>query len=255
MKLLTINSHSLIENNYLEKCDIFADAINRINPDIIAMQEVNQSKNSRIIDELSGMRQDNHALKIYNKINDYHFLWQNVKNGYKIYDEGLAVFSKKPVHFEKSLLLSNTNDYNNWKKRIAQIVKIEDFIVCNVHMGWWDDSCEPFSKQFERLNNYLSLYNNTIFLMGDFNSPADITGEGYDMVISNGWYDTYTLAKTKDIGFTVTGNIAGWEESRDSKRIDYIFTNKKLEIKSSEVIFNGHNEKIISDHSGVIINI
>ena len=255
MKLMTINSHSLIEDNYMEKCDIFADAINRVNPDIIAMQEVNQSINSKIVDELSGIREDNHALKIFNKINNYHFSWLRVKNGYKIYDEGLVIFSKKPIYDVKSLLLTNTNDYNNWKKRTAQIAKIGDFIICNVHMGWWNDSDEPFSEQFERLNSYLSLYDNTIFLMGDFNSPSDVKGEGYDMVISNGWYDTYALAKTKDDGFTVTGNIAGWEQNRDSKRIDYIFTNRELEIKSSEVIFNGSNEKIISDHSGVIIDI
>ena len=49
MKLLTINTHSLIEDDYRKKLDIFVDAIYRIRPDIIAMQEVNQTNNAPII--------------------------------------------------------------------------------------------------------------------------------------------------------------------------------------------------------------
>ncbi len=253
MKLLTINTHSIIEENYSEKCKIFADAINRIKPDIIAMQEVNQSKDAKNVFGYENIKEDNHALKIYNMINGYHFSWLGVKIGYKIFEEGLAIFSKKPIADVSNLLLSDTVDYNNWKTRKAQIARIDDVIICNVHMGWWDDLEEPFSRQFDRLNNYLSNFNDTIFLMGDFNSPADEKDKGYDMVLSRGWYDTYSLAKDKDSGFTVTGKIAGWEENRDSKRIDYIFTNTKINVKSSKVIFNGKNEEIISDHSGVII--
>lgn len=255
MKLLTINTHSIIEENYKEKCDIFADAINRIKPDIIAMQEVNQSKNAKTISGYENIKEDNHALKICRMLNDYHFSWLGVKIGYKIFEEGLAIFSKEPVLNVSNLLLSDTNDYNNWKTRKAQIAKIGDLLVCNVHMGWWDDLEEPFSRQFNRLDKYLSNFSDTIFLMGDFNSPADEKNKGYDMILSCGWFDTYSLAQKKDSGFTVTGEIAGWEQNRDSKRIDYIFTNKKIKVKSSQVIFDGKNEEIISDHSGVIIDI
>lgn len=51
MKLLTINTHSLIEKNYESKLNLFADAISHHHPDIIAMQEVNQTQNSEIISE------------------------------------------------------------------------------------------------------------------------------------------------------------------------------------------------------------
>ena len=43
MKLLTINTHSIIENDYKRKLDVFINAINEIKPDIITMQEVNQT--------------------------------------------------------------------------------------------------------------------------------------------------------------------------------------------------------------------
>lgn len=255
MKLLTINTHSHIEDNYEEKCDIFIETINRIEPDIMAMQEVNQTKNSKIVYGYKDIKEDNHALKIYKKLKNYHFSWLRIKSGYEIYEEGLAVFSKKPISDMSELLLTNTDDFNNWKKRMAQIVKIDDLVISNVHMGWWNDLEEPFSDQFEKLNTYLSPINDTVFIMGDFNSPANESGTGYDMVLSHGWYDTYTLADKKDSGNTITKKIAGWENDGDSKRIDYIFTNKKLDIKSSKVIFDGNNEKIISDHNGVIIEI
>ena len=91
--------------------------------------------------------------------------------------------------------------------------------------------------------------------MGDFNSPSDVRGEGYDAVLDSGWYDTYVLAEEKDSGNTISGSIDGWKDKKDSgeKRIDYIFTDTKRKIKSSYTVFNGKNEEIISDHFGVLL--
>lgn len=35
------------------------------------------------------------------------------------------------------------------------------------------------------------------FLMGDLNNDANVRDEGFDYVKSNGFYDTYELAKEK----------------------------------------------------------
>lgn len=43
MKLLTLNTHSLLEKNYLQKLDQFVDTIIKEQPDILSLQEVNQS--------------------------------------------------------------------------------------------------------------------------------------------------------------------------------------------------------------------
>ena len=43
MKLLTLNTHSLIEENYEQKFKIFVEEIYKEHPDIIALQEINQS--------------------------------------------------------------------------------------------------------------------------------------------------------------------------------------------------------------------
>ena len=63
--------------------------------------------------------------------------------------------------------------------------------------------------------------------------------------------DTYTTAESRDDWITVSGEIAGWEDQKEKKRLDLILTNTNVNIVSSKVIFNGKNKKIISDHYGV----
>ena len=92
-----------------------------------------------------------------------------------------------------------------------------------------------------------------LWLMGDFNSPANEREKGYDM-LTKYWYDSYLLALDKDDGLTVCGKIDGWKDSF-GKRIDYIFTNRKQMIKSSQIIFNGDHKGIVSDHYGILLTI
>ena len=45
------------------------------------------------------------------------------------------------------------------------------------------------------------------------------------------------------------------EKKVDGMRLDYIWCNKKKEILSSRVVFNGLKEPVVSDHYGVLIEI
>ena len=66
------------------------------------------------------------------------------------------------------------------------------------------------------------------------------------------------LAKEKDNGFTVEKVIDGWKDKLKEKtniRIDHIWCRHKIPVKSSNVIFNGKNRPVVSDHYGVIISI
>ena len=101
-----------------------------------------------------------------------------------------------------------------------------------------------------------------IWLMGDFNSQADVRGEGYDLVLKSGWKDTYLLAEEKDDGITVAEEIDGWREedgrsgsTKNEKRLDYIFCNAQADVRSSNVICNGKNAPVVSDHYGVMITV
>ena len=97
--------------------------------------------------------------------------------------------------------------------------------------------------------------------MGDFNSPDNVRNQGYDLVTESGWQDSFKAAETKDEGFTVEKEIDGWRDSDTGKteqktgrmRLDYIFSSKKREILTSEVICNGKKYPVVSDHCGVMI--
>ena len=90
---------------------------------------------------------------------------------------------------------------------------------------------------------------------GRFNSPAHVRGEGRDLIRGFGWLDSYELARSKDSGITVGHAIDGWREQGDvsGMRIDYIWTSRKVPVRSSRVIFNGSCEPIVSDHYGIIV--
>lgn len=265
MTIMTINTHSYIEENADTKLKILADAILRIKPDLIAMQEINQHSDSEyastpfVYKEYGiKLKKDNYALKIAEILDKnkypYSFVWVGIKKSFDIYDEGVCIFTREIPEETNSLLISKTNLENNWKKRMSLGVKINGDWFYNLHMGRWDDNEEPFSMQWKCLMNNINTDGN-IWLLGDFNSPSDVHGEGYELVLSDGWYDTYVLARSKDDGYTVLGKIDGWKDKKEfaKKRIDYIFCNKPRVINTSHTIFNGKNEEIISDHFGVIV--
>ncbi|MCM1226501.1 MAG: endonuclease/exonuclease/phosphatase family protein [Clostridium sp.] len=272
MKLLTLNTHSIIEENYEKKLEIFIEAISRHKPDIIAMQEVNQTADGLPVseNEISGyfpaqskirMTADNHAYRVYEALRKkgvfYRFTWLPIKNGYKKFDEGLAVFSREAIVKADSFLISGIDDYRNWKTRYALGIMTENKNMgwfYSAHFSWWDDKDELFSHQWERLSDHFRS-DERIWLMGDFNNPAEIRNEGYDLIKSRGWYDVYELSEQKDGGITVNGIIDGWRDKISSSygmRIDQIWTNKPVSVKSTDVIFDGKNEAVISDHFGVM---
>ena len=76
MRLLTLNTHSHVEEDYREKLEAFVQAVSEEEPDVIALQEVNQTISAPEADasHLIGMasvpgwgipvRWDNHAAEI-----------------------------------------------------------------------------------------------------------------------------------------------------------------------------------------------
>ena len=270
MRLLTINTHSLLEENYKEKCNIFVDVIQRVKPDVIAMQEVNQRVDAPVASspEVFGYRgeaqiplkADNHALKISQMLEKcgehYIFCWDGIKCGYNKFDEGIAVFSRKPIEKAESYFLTDCKEYDNFKTRKALAIWTDDKIFVSVHTGWYDDEDEPFSNQLKALNNALKPYDDKeIYLMGDFNVPSHREDGGYPEILATGWFDSYNRAVDKDGGYTVEGKIDGWLYESERKRIDYIFVNREMRISSSRIIFNDNNEKRISDHNGILVEI
>lgn len=352
MKLMTLNTHSLVEPGYENKLKLFAEVVLRERPDVIALQEVNQSLGepavererllalgfvecrdcARCVEKAaieagaeageSGedveygaggrcaevpVRADNHAYRLAGLLAEggapYFWTWVPAKVGYGRYDEGTALFSRLPIAEAEWMYLTGSREYKNWKTRKALGITVDfDGTRCrffSLHMGWWKDEDEPFAGQWERLSGYLrSLPGDVCFLMGDFNSPAGLQGEGWQLVSGSGWLDTYGLAAAKDDGVTVGGVIDGWRDDtrnadgtapdaegaenevgaegaevaenaegagntegagvaeaapENGMRIDYIWVNREIPVLRSQVICNGINGPVVSDHYGVMI--
>lgn len=261
MKLLTLNCHSWQEENQLEKIKYIASVIKENNYDVIALQEVSQLVSKDII--YSNIKKDNFALLINKELkklglNEYEFFWDMSHIGYDVYEEGLCVMTKLPIKENKSFYISKCEDISYWKTRKITKIKIDyngkniSFYSC--HLGWWADEEEPFVYQFDNLIKDVEK-EELVFIMGDFNNSATIRKEGYDYMLEKGMIDTYNIAKDKDSGVTVKGKIAGWDKNKEDLRLDIILANKEVDVLSSNVIFNGENKEIVSDHFGVEVQI
>ena len=280
MKLLTLNTHSLQEPNYAEKLEWFVAGILREKPDIIAMQEVNQTADGGIMDPelLEGqypvpgcmkIREDNHAAQVAIRLRragvECYWVWIPIKLGYDKYDEGVAVLSLgRKIRCADQFPISKVNDYRNWRTRAVLGVQVEGLAdwFYTVHMGWWDDETERFLDQWQKLNCCIAskrMYG-PVWLMGDFNAPDAVPGQSYEHVLSSGWTDTYKAARSRDSGVTVPGIIDGWRDQLagqkvDGMRLDYIWCSRKMEVLTSRVMFNGAFEPVVSDHFGVLIDV
>ena len=280
MKILTLNTHSLQEENYQQKLNWFVEGILKEMPDIIAMQEVNQTAAAELMDleMLEGqypipgcmkIRRDNHAAQVAYRLRqagiECYWAWLPIKLGYGKYDEGVAILSLgRKIRCVDKFPISKINDYQNWRTRAVLGVQVEglDDWFYTVHMGWWDDTAERFLDQWNTLSSCIATKRcyGTIWLLGDFNAPDQVLGQSYEHIASCGWIDTYKIAQYKDSGITVPGIIDGWREKLIDKnvegmRLDYIWCSEKKEIISSRVVFNGMNEPVVSDHFGVMIQV
>lgn len=275
MKLLTLNTHSLIEENYAEKLQQFVSAVEREVPDVIALQEVNQTRTAQIVpkEKRNGyiscmdsavLREDNHLYQVTQMLLKkgilYYWTWLPIKIGYDKYDEGIGIMSLKPIVDKNVILISPNDDYFNWKTRKLLGVcleKTKQEWFYSVHFGWWDDNEDTFLNQWNMFEKKTASAEKT-WILGDFNSPAQVRGESYDLIKQCGWYDTYELAQRKDSGFTVNEPIDGWREKQTGQngmRIDQIWCSKKVKVQSSQVIFNGTNYPVVSDHYGILVEI
>lgn len=279
MKLLTLNTHSLAEPDCEAKTKIFLQAVLEERPDVMALQEVNQTAGGEDVSTVellaSGYMEcpntmprvgrDNHAFRTAVWLAEHDFpcfwSWVPAKLGYGKYDEGTAIFTRRPILEVSQFYLTRSRDYKNWKTRKTLAVRTEAGWFFSLHMGWWKDEEEPFLRQWETLSEVTAplRQEGDVWLMGDFNSPAETRWEGYDQIAASGWEDAFAAAEEKGGEITVPGAIDGWRNAGElsGMRMDFIWHRgpegeRTWRVSRAGTVFDGENRPAVSDHFGVM---
>ncbi|THA11250.1 endonuclease/exonuclease/phosphatase family protein [Rodentibacter pneumotropicus] len=261
MKLLTLNVHAWLEDNQAEKIAILAQTIVEKGYDIIALQEVNQLMTAPTIAQ--SLKQDNYGVILLRQINrqveqKYSLFWSNSHIGYDKYDEGIAFLTRLPVYEVDPFYCSQHQRLDSILSRKILGLTVEyqnqliDCYSCHINL--------PDCKGEDQLDNIRNIVKrnrsgNLKILMGDFNTDAISNPQAYQQIKSLGLLDSYELAEQRDSGITVEKAIDGWRGHSEEKRLDYIFLNQAKRVLSSQVIFNGKNKPVVSDHFGLEVDV
>ncbi|SJZ48141.1 maltose 6'-phosphate phosphatase [Pilibacter termitis] len=269
MKVLTLNTHSWMEEDPLVKLEILAQFIIEKDCDLIALQEVNQLMSESVVshefykapENSVELKKDNFACLLVERLRElgvnYSFSWQSNHIGYDKYDEGVAILSKFKIEEITTIEVSKARSYDDFHTRNILGVKVKTkeqmFHIFSTHYSWWED----FVYEWERTRQYLATLEEAFILCGDFNNPANVENEGYDYLMTSmpKLQDSFLSAKIVNGEFTVEKEIDGWSGNKSGLRIDYCFCSEKWRVKKHEVVFNGKNQAVISDHFGILVEI
>ncbi len=270
MKILTLNTHSWLEENPEKKLQQLAEKIMQESYDLIALQEVNQKTASEVITQPAGfcpcpqqteIHADNFAYCLVQLLKKagicYFWSWEMSHIGYDIYQEGNALLSKHEISPE-AFLVSEKNDpadYRTRKLLLGETIIAEKKVTAiSCHFSWWINETEGFAYEWRKLQTILEK-NSPLFLMGDFNNPDP--GPGYQLLELEtlGLADSFYAAEKKTGAATVVKKIDGWAENTEALRIDYIFLPETVKATTHQVVFDGENGPVISDHFGVEVEL
>lgn len=266
MKVMTLNTHSWMEENPLEKLTQIAEWIAKQEIEIIALQEINQLIDSPAItpnqyfcplDEQAPIHEDNFAYLLVEELAKlgvhYYWSWTYAHIGYDIYEEGLAILAKNPIQ-PAAFIASIEQDPKKLtrKQLVARLTSsVGVLTVLSGHYSWAGE--EGFSYEWQQTIDYLKAETNPLLFMGDFNNPADTKEHQAILASPLQLNDAFLVAQAKQGEHTVVKAIDGWSENTQKLRIDYVFLDEMFHVKQYKVIFDGIKQPMVSDHAGVLV--
>lgn len=274
MKLLTLNTHSYAEENQEQKLDYIAQTIAEWDVDVVALQEVNQVIASKHIDHRElitfspidgqvNIREDNFALRLVDLLAEkgktYYWSWAMTHIAHDTKQEGVAILSKYPINNVTSYNVSESHDWLDYKTRRIIAAKItnekgQSFMAVSGHFSWWHgENNTEFHYEWQEAEKYLSRTTLPIYMMGDFNNPADTDGYTYMVNTKLPIRDSFKIAEETVGDATVLKEIGGWTGLKEQIRIDYIFVPEDVQVKHHAVVYDGERQQTVSDHSGVLV--
>ncbi|MDQ7091010.1 MAG: endonuclease/exonuclease/phosphatase family protein [Methylococcales bacterium] len=255
LKILILNLHCYQEENQDDKFTQIAKTIDKLEIDIVCLQEV-----AEYWRDGEGDWESNSAKIINDRLNKPFYLhndWSHL--GFDKYREGVAILSRYPLSNKESSYVSESHDiYSIHSRKVVAAEVYVPFIgkinVFSAHLSWLEDG---FKAQFEQLQQWADKNNRdeikATLLCGDFNVAAG--SSGYQLIVDSGDYEDQFLAINKQGVFEKVFKVNDdhWRELlADDYRIDYIFMKKgsELQITSAKVIFTDQDYGPVSDHCG-----
>ena len=188
-------------------------------------------------------------------------------------DDGVAKGEFTPVFYKKDKFkivktgvfwLSETPDIIGsvgWDAALPRIAtwvilenksNFEQYFVLNTHFDHRGEQARVNSAKLIVENVKALAGNLPIVIMGDFNATAD--SEVYQTMVANSG-----LSASKSISTTSPkgreGTFNGFKIEHGEYRIDYIFVNKRIKVKSYEVATPKYNGRQVSDHYPVCVEL
>lgn len=223
LKILSYNVRNARGMDDVTDFKRIADVINRINADIIAVQELDsattRSGGVAVLDEIT-KHTNYHAS--YNKSIDYQ------GGGY-----GIGVLTKEKPIRKMAIPLPGSEE-----KRSLLVVEMPEYIICCTH---WSLTKADRLLSVDVINNFVNKYNNKpIFLAGDLNA----TSESEEMrKLTNNWQIL------NDVSQPTIPSV------KPNKCIDYILMLKNDKYTARVTDTKVEAEPVASDHLPVWVNV
>lgn len=279
VKILTLNTHSWLEEHQPDKIRAIARAVTAWDCDVLALQEVNQLREgpATVPSGFLGpsslpIRRDHFARLLVEALAElgasWEWAWAEAHVGFGRYDEGVAVLVRKApesprVREVRSLLLGDY-PYENVRRRVAVAVLLEEPAsgrrawLLSGHFSWWDRPVPGlFAEEWRAVEGFAAQEAEPVLVAGDLNNPAGVPDQGYRLVTGAGWQDARDLAAAPTGDATVSHAISGWEDNGEGLRIDVLLGNAPLTVRGHDVVFDGSERggPVVSDHCGVLVDL
>jgi maltose 6'-phosphate phosphatase len=271
--LLTINLHTYQEiqpldvsdeshvENYQPILEKIAQGINALQPDVVCLQEVGEPLDSEKPFGESGLNLAQQIMQKLTQKMNWAGDWSHV--GFGRWREGEMILTPHTIIETDSKYITDSKAKDFVKSRNVVRARIDIpnvgiVNVCSAHTGWFDDTEEPFQRQFERLHDWM-------FATGDIDDIRLIGGDlnvnagspGYRLCTQQRqWQDLYLQALPTGLNDNTIGKgISGWQGSTTGKRLDYILTPSPglVTATAAQRIFTEHCFGRVSDHTGVYV--
>lgn len=250
MRILTLN---LLNDDFkkVERLKLFIDEIHRLNPDFIALQEVDLTQD--IVSKLS-LNLNNYFYRVCSRPDHLH------------QKEGLVIFSKYAILGHRKILLDK-------QQRVVQLIKIrvgtKKLLIANTHMHW---SIIGDKNRREHVDLLLNFLKKPSIILGDFNATPNKKSikrilDSYNSVLEpSGGHYTYpsplrrhgARAMIRHLSIIFAGILTHRTNTGWRGMIDYIFIDPSIVCTSSKVVFRNTNiskPHYASDHYGIIANL